>query len=192
MLKGHVQIDLHNHKTGLTERIEQDNLITNAVEKLVNASVGRNKTASTFLPLSTKTLGGVMLFEDPLTESVNNTIFPYSNKLIGYAGRTANNSSRQMGSLNAIETGPIENGYSNVWEFSSSQANGTISSMALTNSIIGNGSILYPFYDYTIFANNTNTKFVLNFSTSIQLNLFKVIASLVISFFKNLKNKEVK
>lgn len=175
MLKGHVQIDLHNHKTGLIERIEQDNLITNAVEKLVNLSMGRNRTAETFLPLSTKALGGVMLFEDQLTESASNTMFPYSNRLIGYAGRTANISSRQMGSLNAIETGPVENGYANVWEFSSSQANGTISSMALTNSVIGSGSILYPVYDYTIFANNTNTSIIKMENNYIYYILNKVV-----------------
>ena len=30
VIKGHVAIELHNHKTGLRDRIEGDNMVTNA------------------------------------------------------------------------------------------------------------------------------------------------------------------
>lgn len=134
MLKGHVQIDLHNHKTGLKDRIEQDNLITNAPQIISNTMIGRNKGASFVMPMVKTILGGILLFEDPLTENANNIYFPGNNILTGFGGQVLNTSDEQLGSINNIETGPTENGYDCVWEFNTSQANGYISSLALTHA----------------------------------------------------------
>lgn len=161
MVKGHVQIELHNHKTGFRERIEQDNLVTNAMNMAVSTLIGRGQTAATFMPLCTNFYGGVMLFEDPLTSSVTNVSLPTDNTIVGYAGQTATNSNKDMGSLNGIESGPVENGYMNVWDFSTSQANGTISSMALTNYRIGDGSLWTPIYFYQPYAGSDDQHSVL-------------------------------
>lgn len=150
MIKGHVQIELHNHKTGSRERIEKDNLVTNAVDKVTSALIGRGQAASTFMPLSTNLLGGVMLFEDALSSNVNNTMFSSSNLLVGYAGQTITTSNKDMGSINSLESGPVTNGYMNVWDFSTSQANGTISSMALTNYRVGDGPLWKPIHIYNL------------------------------------------
>lgn len=154
MVKGHVQIELHNHRTGLRDRIEQDNLVTNAVDKAISTMIGRGQAASTFMPLCTNLLGGVMLFEEPLTSSATNISFPTSNTVIGYAGQTVNTSSKDMGSINEIESGPVTNGYMNVWDFSTAQANGTISAMSLTNYRVGNGSLWNPSLVYTVLSGN--------------------------------------
>lgn len=148
MIKGHIQIELHNHKTGFRERIEKDNLVTNAMGKVIGTLVGRGQNASTFMPISTNLLGGIFLFEDPLTNLVTNIALPTTNTIIGYAGQTLNTSSKDMGSLNELESGPVENGYMNVWDFSTAQANGVISAMSLTNCLVGNGSLWTPLYTY--------------------------------------------
>ena len=137
MIKGHIQIDLHNHKTGLTERIEKDNLVTNAAQTYINTMIGRGKAATNFMPLATTMYGGVMLFEDSLTENVNNIALPYDNFIVGFAGQTVNSDNPDMGSINLVESGPIEDGYMNVWDFNTSQANGVISAMSLCHSNVG-------------------------------------------------------
>lgn len=141
MIKGHLQIELHNHKSGSKERIEQDNLVTNATTQLVDFCSGADgsRINSTIMPLYYRVLGGLLIFEDPLTESVNNIHFPGDNFLTGYAGRSVDTSDLQRGSLNSIESTRVQNGYMTVWDFSTAQANGQISSMALTHSLIDQG-----------------------------------------------------
>lgn len=134
MLKGHVQIDLHNHRSGSNERIEQDNIITNAAQIMANAMVGRNKNMLNCMPLVKTLLGGILIFKDALTVSANNICFPGDNILIGYGGQILNTEDHQLGSLNVNETGPTEDGYETVWEFTTTQANGYISSLALTHN----------------------------------------------------------
>lgn len=136
MIKGHLEIELHNHKTGLKDKIEQDNLVTNAVNHLTDYIMGRDGTESKILPIYTKALGGILIFEDPLTESANNITFPIGNFLTGYAGRTLNTDDAQRGSINNIDSCEVPGGYMTVWDFATSQANGPISSMALTHSSV--------------------------------------------------------
>ena len=144
MLKGHVQIELHNHKSGSRERIEQENLVTNAVSMLTNFVVGRGASSTdNIMPICSRALGGLMVFEDPLVESVDNVSFPHNNTLIGYAGQTVDTTELERGSINNIETGPVENGYMTVWDFSTAQANGQISSLARTHYLIDK---VHPFY----------------------------------------------
>ena len=147
MIKGHVQIELHNHKTGLRERIEQDNLVTNAIPLITNALAGRGKNMNLLMPLATNAYGGVMIFEDPLTESANNVCIPGDTLLTAYAGQTLNTADPLMGSINQSESGPTEDGgYEHVWEFNTSQANGLVSSLSLTNANIVN----YPLPHFSI------------------------------------------
>lgn len=136
MLKGHVEIELHNHKTGLRDRIEQDNLVTNATNYLIDYIMGRDGDETKIMPIYAKALGGLMIFEDPLVESVNNITFPVGNFLTGYAGRSVNTDDTERGSINNIDSCEVPGGYMTVWDFATSQANGLISSMALTHSTI--------------------------------------------------------
>lgn len=159
MIKGHIQIELHNHKTGSRERIEKDNLVTNAIGKVIGTLVGRGQDASTFMPLSTNLLGGVLLFEDTLASLASNIALPGSNTIVGYAGQTVNTSDRNMGSINTIESGPVENGYMNVWDFSTSQANGIISAMSLTNYRVGDGTLWKPMYNYYPISSTADSQF---------------------------------
>ena len=137
MLKGHLQIDLHNEITGENQRIEQDNMVTNALGYMLGlaANVG-GKGVNHFddlLPAATRALGGLFLFDGTLTEDVNNVHFPMNVHLTGHAGQAADTATKLGGSINTAESGRTDTGYVNVWDFSTSQANGTIASLALTH-----------------------------------------------------------
>lgn len=131
MIKGHVTIDIHNHNSGFTERIEQDNLVTDAVGIIASVYAGANMTDK-IMPLATKALGGLMLFDGALTEEKSNIFFPSDAHITGFAGQWVNTSNPFCGSLNVQETHATDTGYETVWDFSTSQANGTIASLALT------------------------------------------------------------
>lgn len=131
MIKGHVTIDLHNHRSGFKERIEKDNLVTDAVGILASVYAGANMTDK-IMPLATKALGGLMLFDGALQEEKSNIFFPSHAHLIGFAGQWTNTENPLCGSLNIQETHATDTGYETVWDFSTSQANGTIASLSLT------------------------------------------------------------
>lgn len=139
MLKGHVQIDIHNHNSGFTERYEQDNLITDALKYIIPNYIGGNLTpnaANGIMPLATRALGGLMLFDGTLTEDAANIHFPSDVHLVAFAQQGTNTDNPLMGSINASESKALDTGYQNVWDFSTSQANGTIQSIALTNYLV--------------------------------------------------------
>ncbi len=132
MIKGHVQVDLHNHKTGLRDRIEGDNMITNAMNYVIPNLIGAGISASEIMPLCERVLGGIMLFDGKLTEDKNNIFFPSEAHLVASAGRNTNTEYADRGSLNYAESYETDIGFQSVWDFSTSQANGTIGSLALT------------------------------------------------------------
>lgn len=172
MLKGHVQIELHNHKTGLRDRIEQDNLVTNAVPLITNALSGRGISMNNLMPLATKGYGGIMIFSDPLTLNANNVYLPGDNFITAYAGQILNTSDPMMGSLNQSESGPTDDGYVNTWEFSTSQANGYVSSLSLTNANVVN--FIVPHLGTLASICDTNSSFVNRGNTSLPNEGFKI------------------
>ena len=148
MLKGHIQIDIHNHNSGFTERYEQDNMITNALNKIIpNWMGGNSKYANDgVMPICNKALGGLMMFDDVLTEDVDNIHFPSEAHLIASAGQGVNSSDPLRGSRNNSESKALATGYQTVWDFNTSQANGSIRSLART--LAANGDWCEPFYNY--------------------------------------------
>lgn len=166
MIKGHVAIELHNHKTGLRDRIEGDNMVTNALNYAIPNVIGANYSADNIMPICQKALGSVMLFDGLLTEDKNNIFFPSEAHLVASANRNLNTTDSDRGSLNTAETYKTDTGYQSVWDFSTSQANGTIKSLALTlNSYSKNSdsAIAYnfvsPFTRYGIKDDNGSTSF---------------------------------
>ena len=166
MIKGHVAIELHNHKTGLRDRIEGDNMVTNALNYAIPNVIGANYSADNIMPICQKALGSVMLFDGILTEDKNNIFFPSEAHLVASANRNLNTTDSDRGSLNTAETYKTDTGYQSVWDFSTSQANGTIKSLALTlNSYSRNSdsAIAYnfvsPFTRYGIKDDDGSTSF---------------------------------
>ena len=132
MIKGHVAIELHNHKTGLRDRIEGDNMVTNALNYVIPIVMGGNTSAESLMPLYKKALGSLMLFDGTLTEDKNNMFLPAEAHLVAFADRGLDTTYSDRGSLNSAETYQTDTGYQSVWDFSTSQANGTIKSLALS------------------------------------------------------------
>lgn len=168
MIKGHVAIELHNHKTGLRDRIEGDNMVTNALGYAIPNVIGANYSANSIMPICQKALGSLMLFDGLLTEDKSNIFFPSEAHLVASANRNLNTTDSDRGSLNVAESYKTDTGYQSVWDFSTSQANGTIKSLALTlNSYDKNheSAIAYnfvsPFTKYGVKDDNGNTSFSL-------------------------------
>ena len=152
MLKGTTRIELTDVNTGEVEVIEKHNLVTNAIPDLLQLNPdgvlyqGDWKFASNFLPLCPNAIGGILLYQDKLPEDPSAYYAPDTNELVGYSSNNANDTAdEKRGSMNLNESGPLDNnrGYRFVFDFATSQANGTISALGLTSKyggIAGYGS----------------------------------------------------
>jgi hypothetical protein len=71
MVKGHVKIELFDHKTGKRIVKEHENMLTNALAYRAgidaNDNLGLYSSEYSLMPLGTKGLGGLFLFDGPLT-----------------------------------------------------------------------------------------------------------------------------
>lgn len=143
MIKGQTTIELTDITTKQTEVFQKNNLVTNAVSDIFSynpsgllyplqgGTTGMNRE---IFPIANTCYSGILLFEDLLVEDVKEYNPPVDNKIIGYASNDVNQTENpNRGSLNLSESTIIENGYKYVWDFSTSQANGLISSLALTH-----------------------------------------------------------
>ena len=147
-LHGHVRVELRDRWTGrVVDSQEKDNLVTNAVQDLIISQAWKASVAAAgawfteVLPLYSKALGGLLLFNGTLTESATNIGFPASAKLVGCAGQTSDNVNPIKGSLNPQESVYTSTGYTTVWDFATSQANGTIASLARTSDNFINSAL---------------------------------------------------
>ncbi len=136
---GHIKLELFDAKTGdLVKKVERDNLVTNALAALMNNVAGgvAGYIDDLVMPVCTRALGGLMIFDGPLEESADNVEFPGDVSITAYATRDINTGNTKRGSLNSAETGRITNGYRSVWDFGTSQANGIIHGISLTNYLV--------------------------------------------------------
>lgn len=151
-LKGTTVIELTNVKTGEVEVVKEENMITNAIAQLFSNNIegmlfnvqGTSgiSWADYHLPICPNSIGGILLFSDALQEDVNNIFAPSANPCVGYASNNVNSTANVMrGSLNLTESGKITRGYKFVWDFATSQGNGTISAVALTHKRGGVGFV---------------------------------------------------
>ena len=130
-MKGHVKLELKK-SNGDIKTVEQDNLITNAIPNFIANSISSKGAMSTMTDPEVM-MGGVLLFADTLTEDKNNIVLPTDIDILG-VGKSSNDSSIPfLGTYISSESGVVENSYKFVWDFSPSQANGTIKAIALTN-----------------------------------------------------------
>lgn len=145
-LKGNMRIELMNAATGEVETIREENMVTDAVSNILcsnplgvyfdSGGSSKNITVNkSLLPICPNTLGGILLFSETLEERKDN-LYPTSrNYPVAYASNDVNTGTdTARGNLNQTESGPIENGYKFVWDFSTSQGNGALAAAALTSS----------------------------------------------------------
>lgn len=148
MLKGKTIIELTDVNTGQKEVIEENNMVTNAINDLFNTfpnlinpySIyqGGSWYMSNFKRLYEFLLGGILLFDSQIEEKPENTYAPPSANLIGcgvYDHKNSNANNKVRGDYNAAESEfNEEQKYMKfVYDFSTSEANGTIASVCLTS-----------------------------------------------------------
>lgn len=144
-LKGHATIQLFEDGHEV-ERIEEDNLVTDAISTIFASQFFGNGDLRTLTP--TRNLyGGIYAFQNSLEESETNVRPPSqgANPLIAHAGQESHSTtSPYRGNPNSIESGPIQDGkgYRFVWDWNTSQGNGTIGALALTMSRFGNTGLI--------------------------------------------------
>ena len=141
-LKGTMVLELTDTNTGEVERVEETNMLTNAVNHILGLNpMGIFYAASdeydehvlwndVLLPICPNMIGGILLYSDRLEEDVEN-IYPTTAKLpVAYASNDVNaTASVARGSMNLTESKVLDNGYRFVWEVTPSQGNGTIAAV---------------------------------------------------------------
>lgn len=144
-MKGHTKIILTNVETGEQEIHEGENLITNALDRIIGIEMACNRNPNNrILPIATQALGGIMLFDEELEEDPENIHFPADVHLVGYANQAVFTADAFRGSYNAIESGKTDYGFKSVWDFGTTQANGVIKSVARTHTWGGQCPLYYP------------------------------------------------
>lgn len=139
-IKGKTTFELTDVNTGEVEIIEDNNMVTNALQDFMltygifnnTIFVNDNRTSELYLNL----LSGLFLFDTALDENVDNTFMPAGVKMIGNGSRGVSNSGEvtELGSYNATESGVQSDGSIKfVYDFATNQANGTISCACLTS-----------------------------------------------------------
>lgn len=152
-MKGKTKIILTNVETGEKEIHEHENLVTSAIDKLINITLAMNYAPNTkLLPFATNALGGLMLFDGELYEDKDNIHFPTEAHLVGYADQAVNTDDKFRGSYNEIESGKTQSGFVSVWDFGTGQANGSIHALARTHAVAG----ACPVYYYLDGGNSTS------------------------------------
>lgn len=154
-LKGTAIIELTDINTGEKEIIKKDNLVTNAAMlALTQNPLGvmyqqhSGWFAKNMLPVCPNAIGGILCFEDTIEESVDQLYPPVGNHMTACSSNNVNpGGSTTRGNMNQTESGPLEDwsGYRFVFDFSTSQGNGKISSVALTSKwggVAGMGDVV--------------------------------------------------
>lgn len=185
-LKGNMVVELTDVNTSEVETFTEENMVTNAVNNILGlnpmgifyAASGQYDDAvlwnDTLLPICPNMIGGILLFSKALEEDADNLYVGSDNLPVAYASNNVNSTSNlARGSLNLVESKALENGYKFVWEFTPSQGNGTIASVALTGalggqngfgSLVGDGSAFLLLKAADI-DNISNTKKMVLFET---------------------------
>ncbi len=177
MLKGCAEIELRDENTGETKRVRHENMLTDGLSIALTPQLGR-------YAYTTGYKGGLgapatdenkMKHNRSVQESAGNVEMPAGGALVGKGGHNAYSGvDAQRGSYNEKESGIQADGsFRHVWDFATSQANGTIRALALTThagGIEGDGTAewgtaqteeevpLYLMLDAG--ANNTNGAYV--------------------------------
>lgn len=142
-MKGHTTIILKNEKTGEIERHEDDNYMTNAIAEYFANCGFMNYPNIDRANMVQLLLGGIMAFDEPISEDNDDPTIvhvPTGHKMIanGSVGTLNNGEVLEMGSYSSTESGwQADGSYVQTYDFTTSQANGTISCICLTGQAYG-------------------------------------------------------
>jgi len=139
LIYGHTSIILKT-KHGLVERYESDNTFQGSIiAKFVKDSADspdRNiyQSGSSAIAAPWKAMaGGLLLFRDAIT--AGSQFMPAGNVMVGKGIADVTNATvpAELGSYNSLESSASGNAITQVWDFSTSQANGDIGCVCLTS-----------------------------------------------------------
>ena len=143
-LIGTTKIELTDVKTGKVEIYKKHNMITNALRdifKPLGLSNRPDRYFNDFVPYYEKLLGGLLCFDTKLEENPDNYYPPVNANLIGCAAYGTQNNTKNTirGGFNQTESEVnLKDRYVKyVYDFATSQANGTIASICLTSKYGG-------------------------------------------------------
>lgn len=139
-IKGHTTIILKDVKTGKIERHEDSNMMTNAITNYFANCGFLNYPSVDTNNMVELLLGGIMAFDDEISESVSIVHVPAGLKMIanGSVGTTNNSEVLELGSYSSTESGWQQDGsYVQTYDYTTSQANGTIACVCLTGRDYG-------------------------------------------------------
>ena len=144
MLKGKTIIELTDVLSGQKERLEEGNMITNALTKFFEP-LGHLKNPdalfNTQSPAYANALGGLLMFDSALEERRDLLFAPPGVNLTGCAvyGKQNDTTGKKRGAYNTTESevNRTDRYIKYVYDFATSQANGTIASICLTHTLGG-------------------------------------------------------
>lgn len=139
-MKGQTIIELKDVNTGKIERYIDNNMMTEAIEDIFKTRGLMVRNSFTQTNLVKACLGGILLFDDELIENTSNVFPPTDVNMVGNAAMdiVSTDSVIEMGSYNSNESGWQQDGsFLAVYDFLTSQANGTIACVCLTSDLGG-------------------------------------------------------
>lgn len=148
-MQGKSKIQIINASTGIIEeQHEQKNIITNAIKNAFSVpsqyknqwhtNTNIQEYCKELTPFYNKGLGGILLWNEEITENADTVYPPFTTQNVGRAGSTYSGSNVYRGTLNTNETGVITNGWRNVWDFGTDKINGvTFKCLTLTHQNCG-------------------------------------------------------
>jgi len=161
-MKGKTRLDLYDKDGNLKQSVEDNNMLTAAISNLLNPDWIINKYNSNsssirphtvYTPFLDNVIGGILIFNDNITENIDN-ILPDYDKFLGNAGGKFTGISKYRGNFNVNESGiiydgSIKKGYKYVWDFATGTAVGTIKAVGLTSRSGGNAGLIKDDRDTT-------------------------------------------
>lgn len=135
-IHGQTKIELYNPNTRIKNVYRDENVFQSGMVARYMRGLGQAGQRLTVFDW-TNFVGGVLLFRDSITEGTE--YMPTGNKMVGngsYGVVNAGNPT-ELGSFNEIESSATTSAVTQVYDFSTSQANGTIGCVCLTSQTGG-------------------------------------------------------
>lgn len=161
MLEGKTIIELTDVNTGEKEVHEDKNMVTNIMNEIFGTLPSYINYGNSYSYLTsgnnwiTELFGGILLFDKALPEDANQLIAPAGTQLVGCGAYNNQNNTKGKcrGNYNQTESelNQSQKYMKFVYDFATSQANGTIASLALTSK--KGGFVSYGGENDTIFVN---------------------------------------
>lgn len=148
-LHGHTTIELTDVNTGEVQKIEEDNMVTNALAEMFWAAgfMGSEQNKSLYFPVYQKLLGGLILWENTIPENADRIFEPAGNRVTGTGiyGLANNRTNLVRGTYNTDESSVGETIIKHVWDFTTNQANGKISAVSLCTDLAARDAYGTPY-----------------------------------------------